>query len=290
MADSGTPARTRQVAAGIGLLALAVSALYGGDVFGVRTQLLGSDVPPPRPAAASRAAEGSAATSAEATRVRSSPWWQEVARLDGDGPDTATVALDEGALQWRAAWTCEGGSLVVSPDSDREPLVEATCPAEGAGFSTSTGPVGLEVEADGPWTLVIEQQVDVPLVEPPLDAMTAADTVAVATGSFYDMDQTGRGEMVVYRLADGGHALRLEEFFVTQNVDLEIHFSPLDAPRTTDEFLGARSEKVADLEITAGSMNFTVPDGVDPGEYRSVVIWCPPLQSAYAAATLAEPR
>lgn len=283
------PTRARQAAAGIGLVALAVSALFGGDVFGVRTQLVGSDVPPPRPAAASRAADATA-TSTEATRVRSQPWWQGVKHLDGDGPTTATVTIDQGALQWRATWTCERGSFVVSSGSEREPLAEATCPAEGSGFSTSTGPVSLDVDANGPWTLEVEQQVDVPLVEAPLDAMTAADTVAVATGSFYDMDQTGRGTAVVYRLADGSHALRLEEFFVTQNIDLEIHFSPLEAPQTTDEFLSAPSEKVADLPVTAGSMNFSLPDGVDPSQYRSVVIWCPPLQTAYAAATLTEPQ
>jgi hypothetical protein len=33
-------------------------------------------------------------------------------------------------------------------------------------------------------------------------------------------------------------------------------------------------------------MNFLVPAGVDPSRYRSVVIWCPLITSAYAAATL----
>lgn len=33
-------------------------------------------------------------------------------------------------------------------------------------------------------------------------------------------------------------------------------------------------------------MNFAVPAEVDPAQYRSVVIWCPLIDSAYAAATL----
>jgi hypothetical protein len=34
-------------------------------------------------------------------------------------------------------------------------------------------------------------------------------------------------------------------------------------------------------------MNFHIPAGIDPTQYRSVVIWCPPIQNTYAAASLA---
>lgn len=53
------------------------------------------------------------------------------------------------------------------------------------------------------------------------------------------MDQSGTGAVTIYRLADGSAALRLDDFFVTPNVDLEIHLSPLEAPQTTDEFLAS---------------------------------------------------
>jgi hypothetical protein len=38
--------------------------------------------------------------------------------------------------------------------------------------------------------------------------------------------------------------------------------------------------------VTAGSLNFMVPAGVGPNQYRSVVVWCPLIDSAYAAVTL----
>lgn len=288
--DGAVSTRVRHVGVVLALVALAVSALYGGDFFDLRTRLLGSETPAPRLPAASRTADEPVTVAGEETRVRSSPWWQDVEQIAGDGSATETVTIDERALQWRVAWTCERGSLEVNSSTDEEPLADASCPAEDVAYGVQAGQITLEVVADGPWELAVEQQVDVPLEEPPLPAMAAADTVQVATGSFYDLDQTGRGNLVIYRFADGGQALRLEDFFVTPNVDLEIHLSPLEAPKTTEEFLSTPSETVADLPITAGSMNFTLPDTIDPAAYRSVVIWCPPLNTAYAAATLVEPR
>jgi len=43
---------------------------------------------------------------------------------------------------------------------------------------------------------------------------------------------------------------------------------------------------VAPLEITVGSLNFSLPADIDPMQYKSVVIWCRLIDSAYAAATL----
>jgi hypothetical protein len=40
------------------------------------------------------------------------------------------------------------------------------------------------------------------------------------------------------------------------------------------------------LKATAGSMNLRVPDGVDLGRYRSIVIWCEITHNAYASAPL----
>lgn len=282
----------RQAGIALALLALAASAVYGGDFFGVRTRLQGSAPPPPRPPAVSRVAEGSTATTDTSgqTRVRSYPWWQSVDTFAGEGSmTTPAFTIVDGALQWRAKWSCESGKLVVEAPRQGPPLVDATCPGSDAGYAIQSGRTSLDVHADGPWQLEIEQQIDVPLHEPPLPAMTAPSTVRVATGSFYDIDQSGRGRVAIYRLADDTYALRLDDFFVTPNVDLEVRLSPLVAPQSTEEYRSAPSALIARLDVTAGSMNFAVPETIDPTQYRSVVIWCPPVQSAYAAATLAPP-
>ena len=284
------PPAAKRVSSALGLLALAVSAAFGANAFGLRERFLGSETPESRPAAAGRSAGAPAPTAAERHQsvLRSQPWWQDVTTLEGVGTTTTSpFAIDRGALQWRVKWSCGSGRLSVRAPGRPKPLVDASCPGGDTGYSTRTGATTLEVTTDGPWHLEIEQQVDVPLVEPPLPAMTAPGARPVAKGSFYRMDQSGNGTVTVYRLADGTHALRLEDFYVTPNIDLEIRFSPLEAPRTSAEYLSVpASEKVAPLDVTTGAMNFTVPPSVDPTAYLSVVIWCPLIDSAYAAATL----
>ncbi|MGH9151963.1 MAG: DM13 domain-containing protein [Acidimicrobiales bacterium] len=275
----------------VSLLALAASALVGGNLFGARERLVGSEARAPKAPAASREATGPAATTTPAspTLLRSWPWWQDVVTLEGEGrgvTDSFTIADD--ALQWRVSGTCEAGRLVVSDPSRQQPLIDAAC--DGArsayGITSKPGTKALQVSADGPWRLDVDQQVDVPLEEPPLPSMTAPGTEVVATGELYRMDQTGEGTVTVYRLADGTYALRLDDFFVTANVDLEIRLHPMEAPRTTDDYLSAPAALAAPLDITAGSLNFVLPADVDPTKYRSVVIWCPLITSAYAGATL----
>ncbi|MDQ3354770.1 MAG: DM13 domain-containing protein [Actinomycetota bacterium] len=290
-----SPSPAHRAATSIGLLVLVASAVLGGNPFGLRERLMGSATPEARPAAASRAAgEAPVAPTMESqeTVLRSQPWWQGVATLEGDGATNAEpFTIDEGAIQWRVTWSCESGALTVltvTPGAGgSEPLVESACPGTGQGYGSDSGPTSLAIEADGPWQLQVEQQLDVPLVEPPTAAMTDPTTTVASTGSFYRMDQSGTGTVSIYRLDDGSHALRLDEFFVTPNVDLEIHLSPLEAPQTTEEFMSVPSISVAPLDVTAGSMNFVIPPEVDPAQYASVVIWCPLIDSAYAAANLA---
>jgi len=277
----------------VALVALVAAALFGGNAFALRDRLLGSPTAPPRPAAVSRSAgspdqpTATSALPADKTVVRSQPWWQGVTTLQGAGSATTPAfTIDGGALQWRLRWTCDSGRLTVRVPARPRPVVDAGCPGADIGYATTKGSVTLTVTATGPWRLQVDQQVDLPLDEQPLPAMTAPGATTVSAGDFYRIDQVGQGMVKVYRLADGTDALRLENFYVSPNTDLEIRLSPLPAPHSTDEFTAAPSASVASLDVTAGSMNFTVPSSVKPSSYRSVVIWCERLHSAYAAASL----
>lgn len=280
--------RLRRIGAAAGLVALVATAVVGGNLFGVRDRLFSTDDLRPRPAAVSRDADGAAGGEGEETLLRAHPWWQTVEDLSGAGPAAGQqVSIGADAIQWRVTWSCEGGgSLVVTAAGQDEPLVQGACPGTGIGYATSTGDVALDVDAAGSWELAVEQQVDVPLEEPPLPEMTAAGTKTAAAATFYEIDRAVTGEATLYRIDDGSYALRLDDFYVTPNVDLEIKLSPLKAPGTTREFMDAPSVFVAPLVVTAGSLNFEVPDKIDPTKYESIVIWCPPVASAYAGATL----
>jgi len=116
--------------------------------------------------------------------------------------------------------------------------------------------------------------------------MAAAGTTSLATGTFYKVDEKGAGKVTLFDQADGRYSVRLDDFFVTPNTHLQLRLSTADAPKTSQEYLAGRSQLLTVMDVTAGSINYTAPVGVDPTEFRSVVIWCPPTNSAYAAASL----
>ena len=277
----------RRVGPGLGLVVLVASLVVAADLFGTREALFGSATPEPREAAFSRI-DSSPAAQTQQTVLLSNPWWQTVGRFRGVGAQTTPAfEIDEDAIQWRMLWSCERGRFLVRAPAGGEPLIDSTCTgqtitAELAGKVAG----GLRIEADGPWSAQVEQQVDVPLIEPPLPAMTAPGAREVASGEFYRMEEVGQGEATIYRLPDDRYALRLSDFYVTPNVDLELRLSPLRKPKTTRQFLSAPAKLAAPLPTTTGSMNFLLPDDIDLSRYRSLVIWCPPLNKAYAAATL----
>jgi hypothetical protein len=278
---------TRRGLATAGVVVLAAGALFGGNVFGVRDSVFGSATPAPKASAVSPFVSVGSTRAGAKTVLRSQPWWQGVARLHGTGPQTAaSFNIDSGASQWRAQWRCTQGRMVVTVSGQAGPLVDAGCPGAGTAYSTRPGSTRLAIAATAAWQLRIDQQVDVPIDEPPLPSMSAPGTSIAARARFYRMAQVGVGQLTFYRLATGKYVLRLSSFYITPNVDLQIRLSPLHAPRTTKQYLSAPSVLVAPLNITAGSLNFDVPPSVDPTKYRSVVIWCPLIDSAYAGATL----
>lgn len=289
------PPRPRRVASTLGLAVVIVAAVMAFDPAGVRERLLGSATAPARPAAVSRQAGTGAGPVVDAapkggtTTLRSQPWWQGVATVEGTGSTTAQLSVDVGTLQWRGEWTCDAGHLVIAVPGSRRPLVDSQCPAAGTGYSVQKGAVRLDVTASSGWRVHVDQQVDVPLDEPPLPAMSAPGSSTVATGGFYRIDQFGDGRVSLHHLADGSWALRLEGFYVTPNTDLEVQLHPSPAPRTTQQVAASPGVTVAALDVTAGSMNVAVPAGIDPTLFHSVVIWCDREFSAYAAASLTAP-
>ena len=211
--------------------------------------------------------------------------WERVARFAGTGRHrTDAFSIVDHAIQWRVTATCTEGRLRVGLHGDPVPLAEPACPGRAFGFSIREGPAVLDVEADGGWEVVVDQQVETPAAEARLAGMTG-DAV-VADGEFYGIDQDGTGTAQLWRLPDKRWALRFEPFFVTANTDLFVWVSEARAPRTSEEALESDHRQIAELTATAGPQNYLLPDDVDGTEVRSVVIWCEPVRTAYAAATL----
>ncbi|MGH9156770.1 MAG: hypothetical protein ACRD1K_13255 [Acidimicrobiales bacterium] len=289
-AQANQPPSTRGRTVGwVALVVLAASAVLASNVFSIRDSLLGSALPAAEVPATSRILDSSTrGPTPERTATRSAPWWQIVTELEGTGSTTSVpFTIDARAVDWRVTWSCEAGHLDVRASGHTRPLVDADCP-EGVGHADRAGSTRLEVTAGGPWRLQVEQRIEIPLVEPLLATMTAPGTATLAVGSFYKVDKVGAGKVRIFE-AEDGFSVRLDDFWVTPKTSLQLRLSTAESPRTSQEYLSSRSQLLAVLDVTSGSLNYVAPVGVDPEGFRSVVIWSPSDNSAYAAARLEPP-
>lgn len=287
---SGRQSRLPRMWSTIGVIIVAVGALIGGNVFGLRDRLTGTWEPTAQPVAVSRNATQTSASivAPQESVLRSYPWWQTLTTFQGTGSPATPPSFTIGAkaLQWKIDWSCTSGQLSVRASTEKSLLVNTTCPDSGTSYGSATGPTTLTIAAGATWQIDVAQQVDVPLVEPPTVTMTSLASKVVASGSLYNVDQSGSGNVTFYMQPDGSYALRLENFFITPNVDLEIDLSPLGSIHSTTQYVSTPSTFVARLDVTTGSINFPVPAGVDPLTFHSLAIWCPTITSLYAAANL----
>lgn len=286
----------RMVVGTIVLVVMAASAAYSANVEGVRDRFAPPATrlttrPAPEPASGTAGA-GSEVAAPRDLGSRSQPYWQPLATLSGEGATTTKAfTIDRGALQWRVAWKCTTGTFSLTPvgtnGGARRPLArKVACPAEDTGYSVKSGIYSLRVETAGAWEATVEQQVDVPLIEPPLPEMASPGTTVVATAAMYNVDRIGKGTARIHRLEDGRLVLRLDDFFVSINSDLEIWLSEAEHPTTTPEAAAAPHVQVSFLKATTGAMNYELPEGIDLSRFRSIVIWCELTKNAYAAAIL----
>jgi|GEM_PF-3109000 len=274
---------------------VAALVLAGAACTSKQPATVATTLPPTRPAPDVTGKPVTSTTNLTPVEQRSQPWWKPVTTAGGQGATTTpTFTIEPNALQWRVVWHCQSAPFSILGTNEageplKRPLVDtATCPPDGGkAFSSQTGRFSLKVAATGTWDAVVEEQVDIPLVEGPTAAMASPQANVVLRGAVYNIDKVGRGTVRIFQLPDGSRALRLEDFYVSINSDLEIRLSPLTTPKSTDEAAGAPYKTVAPLKATVGSMNYPVPPDIDLTQYHSVVIWCELTHNAYAGASLA---
>lgn len=225
------------------------------------------------------------------TARNAAPRWEFVARYAGTAPSTHKLSISSRAIQWRARWSCTSGRIALSVEPAPRSLPERPgggCRAKhGEVTWVQTGSQRLRVEASARWSVIVEQQVDTPLVEPPLAAMSVAGAKLLERGSFYSVERSGRGTVKLYRLPGGRGALRLDPFRTSTNTDLFIWLSTARRPRSTKATVQApRVGELIALKSTEGSQNYLLPKGLRLDRIRSIAIWCAPIQIIYTAAAL----
>jgi hypothetical protein len=220
---------------------------------------------------------------------RAAPRWEPIAVMRGTGPEERAIEVSKRAIQWRARWRCRQGELSMSVTPKPRSAPErpgGRCPGKGAAEWIQSGAQRLKVKATGRWRVIVEQQVDTPLKEPPLRAMKSRRAEVLARGTFYPIERRGKGRAALYRLPNGRLALRFEDFNTSSNTDLFVWLSKAARPKTTTAAVRSPHDEVAVLKSTLGSQNYVLPRSVNEDDVNSIVIWCEPVRIAYTAARL----
>ncbi|MEX1170463.1 MAG: DM13 domain-containing protein [Chloroflexota bacterium] len=117
---------------------------------------------------------------------------------------------------------------------------------------------------------------------PPAASTPDESVSTVATGTILGADDFhfGEGTASIIETAPGRYALRFEDFSVQNGPDLYVYLSPA-ADGYTDGAL-----ELGTLKATDGAFGYELPEGTDPADFASVVIWCKQFAVLFAVAPL----
>jgi hypothetical protein len=218
---------------------------------------------------------------------RAEPRWERVATFAGQGAATRSFNIAPRAIQWKAAWACNAGAfrmMVGEVEGDARLVSTSSCPDVGVQSATGNGAGRMQVASAGPWRVIVSQQVDTALKEPPLPGMS--DATRLSSGRFHRIQNDGSGVVELHRLPNGRLALRFENFYTSASPGLRIWLSRARNVNSTLEARQAHHIDAGALRSTLGSYNQMLPASVRAGDFHTVVIWCPTVLIAFAAAPL----
>ena len=119
------------------------------------------------------------------------------------------------------------------------------------------------------------------------DEMPSVEMSVLSQGSFYDIAHIGKGQALIYQLADGSRILRLQDFEVDNGPDLHVYLIPINPVPSSVGLEIPGSVDLGKLKGNLGDQNYEIPADLDLSQFQSVVIWCQPFRVPFIAAPLA---
>ncbi len=123
---------------------------------------------------------------------------------------------------------------------------------------------------------------------PASDSMPANTPQAIARGKFVDADaiHKGSGQAIIYKLPDGMHLVRFEDFRTTNGPALVVYLAEHPSPTEANHVTDGGYIRLGKLKGNVGNQNYAIPEGTDIGDYNSVVIWCELFGVLFSPAAL----
>ena len=121
-----------------------------------------------------------------------------------------------------------------------------------------------------------------------VETMPAESPVVVAQGQFADADaiHKGSGRATLYRLQDGSHAIRFEEFRTTNGPALVVYLAKHPDPQSAADVADGGFVDLGELKGNVGNQNYLIPAGTAVDDFNSVVIWCELFDVLFSPAAL----
>ncbi len=265
-----------------GLVAVAVAADGAGRLGRERLAAAGPRRYPLRWAAGAVAAAAALAVLGAVSWYLASPLFDAGERLDEE-LGFAVAGLDAPAAPATAA-----PSSPEAPAPETASTPEATPTAETASTPETT-PTPETASTPDP-TPTPETTATPEATPPPPPEPTAAATAGQGTGQLIAMGplegadsfHTASGRVLLVRAPDGRVILRFEDYAVRNGPGLYVYLTPdPDGDVRADGAL-----EVSAVRATSGSVNYDVPNDVDPSAFRAAVIYCRPFSVTFATARL----
>ncbi|MFI6239618.1 DM13 domain-containing protein [Micromonospora sp. NPDC050795] len=124
---------------------------------------------------------------------------------------------------------------------------------------------------------------------PAASAATPAANEILTAGEFVTHEHRTTGSAEIHRLADGRHQLVIRDLDTSNGPDLRVWLTDQPVIRGTAGwrvFDDGEWVELAKLKGNKGNQVYELPASVDPGDFRSVSIWCKRFAVSFGAADL----
>lgn len=124
-----------------------------------------------------------------------------------------------------------------------------------------------------------------------ISSVAYADTMKdmiLGSGSFKDADGGHRGSGIakLVKGKDGKISLELSDFQSTPGPDLKVYLVKTDKVMSASDVTGNEFLSLGALQSPNGDQSYVLPEGANPAEYGSVVIFCQQYSVLFSAASL----
>jgi len=120
-------------------------------------------------------------------------------------------------------------------------------------------------------------------------AAEPAEPVVVRTGSFITHEHATAGTARLVRNPDGSHQVELVGLDTSNGPDLRVWLTDQEVKKGSAGwrvFDDGEWTELGRLKGNRGDQVYPVPGNIDPGDYRSISIWCKRFAVSFGAASL----